>query len=168
MGSLSSCFLGLPFGSAGKESTCNVGDLGSTWFNPWLGRSSREGKGYPLQYSGPENSMDSVAHEVTKNWTWQSNSYFQFFSTPIPIFGIKKNYRISLLVVSGDTLPCALLLLFPKNTLEKKKKMLRSCFQVLVLLQVVGLRDDWTLENYAHFVKVWVAQSCPTLQPHGL
>ena len=40
---------GLPCGSAGKESTCNVGDLGSI---PGLGRSPGEGKGYPLQYSG--------------------------------------------------------------------------------------------------------------------
>ena len=43
-------------GSAGKESTRNVGDLGSI---PGLGRSPGEGKGYPLQYSGLENSMDS-------------------------------------------------------------------------------------------------------------
>ena len=48
--------LGLfPCGSAGKESTCNVRDLSLT---PELGRSLGEGKGYPLQYSGLENSMD--------------------------------------------------------------------------------------------------------------
>ena len=47
--------LGLPCGSASKESTCNVGDLGSI---PGLGRSPGEGKGYPSQYSGLENSMD--------------------------------------------------------------------------------------------------------------
>ena len=46
-------FVGFPCGSAGKESTCNVGDLGSI---PGLGRSPGEGKGYPLQYSGLENS----------------------------------------------------------------------------------------------------------------
>ena len=46
---------GFPGGSAGKESTCNVGDLGSI---PGLGRSPGEGKGYPLQYSGLENSVD--------------------------------------------------------------------------------------------------------------
>ena len=40
---------GFPGGSAGKESACNAGDLGSI---PGLGRSSGEGKGYPLQYSG--------------------------------------------------------------------------------------------------------------------
>ena len=43
---------GFPDSSVGKESTCNTGD-------PGLGRSSGEGKGYPLQYSGLENSMDS-------------------------------------------------------------------------------------------------------------
>ena len=41
--------------SAGKESVCNTGDLGSI---PGLGRSPGGGKGYPLQYSGLENSMD--------------------------------------------------------------------------------------------------------------
>ena len=44
-----------PYGSAGKETACNVGDLGSI---PGLGRSPGEGKGYPLQYSGLENSMN--------------------------------------------------------------------------------------------------------------
>ena len=47
--------MGFPGGSAGKESTDNVGDLGLI---PGLGRSPGEGKGYPLQYSGLENSMD--------------------------------------------------------------------------------------------------------------
>ena len=47
--------LGFPDGSAGKESACNVGKLG--WI-PGLGRSPREGKDYPLQYSGLKNSMD--------------------------------------------------------------------------------------------------------------
>ena len=57
---------GFPCGSAGKESACNVGDLGSI---PGLGRFPREGKGYPLQYSGLENSMDCTVHGVTKNQT---------------------------------------------------------------------------------------------------
>ena len=41
-----SSILGLPCGSAGKESACSVGDLGLI---PGLGRSPGEGKGYPLQ-----------------------------------------------------------------------------------------------------------------------
>ena len=48
-------FLGCPCGSAGGESACNVGDLGSI---PGWGSSPREAKGYPLQYSGLENPMD--------------------------------------------------------------------------------------------------------------
>ena len=58
-------FLGFPCGSAGRV-TCNVGDLGSI---PGLGRSPGEGKGYPLQHSGLENSMDSTVHGVTKSQT---------------------------------------------------------------------------------------------------
>ena len=53
-------------GLAGKESACNVGDLGSV---PALGRSSGEGKDYPLQYSGIENSMDFVVRGFAKSQT---------------------------------------------------------------------------------------------------
>ena len=56
-----------PGGSAGKETTCNAGDLGSI---PGLGRSPGEGKGYPLQYSGLENSMNCT---VTKSQTQLSD-----------------------------------------------------------------------------------------------
>ena len=59
-------FLGFPCGSAGKESTCNVEDLGSI---PGLGRSPGEGKGYSLQYSGLENSIDCIVHGVAKSRT---------------------------------------------------------------------------------------------------
>ena len=65
-GMLSSFKKDLPSSSAGKESTCNAGDLGLT---PGLGRSPGEGKGYPLQYSGLENSMDCIIYGVTKSWT---------------------------------------------------------------------------------------------------
>ena len=58
--------LGFPCGSAGKESACNAGDLGSI---PGLGRSPGEEKGFPLQYSGPENSMDCIVHRVAKSQT---------------------------------------------------------------------------------------------------
>ena len=52
-----------PGGSAGKESPYNAGDLGSV---PGLGRSPGEGKGYPLQYSCLENSMDCIVPGVTR------------------------------------------------------------------------------------------------------
>ena len=56
--------LNFPCGSAGKESSCNVGDLGLI---PGLGRSPGERKGYPLQYSVLENSMNCIVHGVTKS-----------------------------------------------------------------------------------------------------
>ena len=55
-------FGGFPGGSEGKESACNVGDLG--WI-PGSGRSSGEGTGYPLQYSYLENSMDRRGWRAT-------------------------------------------------------------------------------------------------------
>ena len=65
---------GFPDSSAGKESTCNVGDLGSI---SGLGRSPGKGKGYPLQYSGLESSMDYIVHGVAKSWTPLSDSQFR-------------------------------------------------------------------------------------------
>ena len=54
--------MGFPDSSIGKESACKAGDPISI---PGLGRSPGEGKGYPLQYSGLENSMDCIVHGVT-------------------------------------------------------------------------------------------------------
>ena len=70
---LPSASAGIPCGSAGKESASNVGDLGAI---PGLGRCPREGKGYPLQYSGLENSMASIVHGVTKSQTPLSDFHF--------------------------------------------------------------------------------------------
>ena len=67
--------MGFPCVSIGKESACNAGDLGSV---PGLGRSLGEGKDYPLQYSGLENSMDCIVHDVAKSWTRLSNFHFHF------------------------------------------------------------------------------------------
>jgi len=66
--------LGFPGGSAGKESACNGGDLGLIL---GLGRSPGEEKGYPLQYSILENSLDCVVHGVAKSQTRLSNFHFQ-------------------------------------------------------------------------------------------
>ena len=66
-------FLGFPFGSAGKESTCNAGDLDLI---PGLGRSPGEGNGYPLQYSGLDNPMDCTVHGVAKSQTQLSDFHF--------------------------------------------------------------------------------------------
>ena len=67
------CGLGFPGGSAGKKSTCNVVDLGLI---PGLGRSPGEGKGYPLQCSGLENSMDCIVHGVANGRTQLNDFHF--------------------------------------------------------------------------------------------
>ena len=61
--------MGFPGGSDSKAYACNVGDLG-------LGRSPGEGNGYPLQYSGLENSMGYIVHGVAKSWTRLSDIHF--------------------------------------------------------------------------------------------
>ena len=65
--------MGFPCDSVGKESACNAGDLGLI---PELRRFPEEGKGYPLQYSGLENSIDCIAHGVAKSRTRLSNFHF--------------------------------------------------------------------------------------------
>jgi len=62
----------------GKESACNAGDPGLI---PELGRSTGEGKGLPLQYSGLENSMDCVVHGVTESDTTERLSLSLHFHT---------------------------------------------------------------------------------------
>ena len=66
-------YMGFSGGSAGKESTWNVRDLGLV---PGLGRAPGEGNDYPLQYSGLENSMDCIVHGVTKSRTQLSDFHF--------------------------------------------------------------------------------------------
>ena len=64
--------MGFPQWLSSKESACNVGDLGSI---PGLGRSPGEGNGYPLQYSGLENPINCIDHEVTKRRTRLSDNF---------------------------------------------------------------------------------------------
>ena len=66
-------FLGSLVAKLVKNPSANVGDLGSI---PGFGRSPVEGKGYPLQYSGLENSMDYTVHEVAKSWTQLRDFHF--------------------------------------------------------------------------------------------
>ena len=68
-------FLGFPCGSAGKESICNMGDLGLI---PELGRSPGERKGYPLQYSGLEKSMGCTVHGIAKSQTRLSDFQYTY------------------------------------------------------------------------------------------
>ena len=68
-------FLDFPCGSDGKESDSSVGDLGSI---PGLGRFPGEGKRYPLQYYGLENSMGCMDHWVAMSQTQLSDFHFHF------------------------------------------------------------------------------------------
>ena len=66
-----------------------MGDLGSI---TGLGRSPGEGKGYPLQDSGLENSMDCIVHGVADSWTQLSDFHFHFYC--IVCFCLKSSYLI--------------------------------------------------------------------------
>ena len=70
-----SVFLGFPNGSAGKESTCIMRDLGLI---PGLGRSPGGGNNYPLQYSGLENSGDCAVHGIAHSLIILSNFHAHF------------------------------------------------------------------------------------------
>ena len=70
-------FLGFPGGSAGKEFACKAGDLDLI---PGLRRSPGKRKGYPLQYSGLKNFIDSIVHGVAKRQTWLSDFHLHFLS----------------------------------------------------------------------------------------
>ena len=87
-------FSGFPCGSAGEESACNAGDLGSI---PGLGRSPGERKGYPLQYSGLENSMDCMVHEVAKSHTRLSDFHLH---TDFHCYQRSNSYRVPIFEVS--------------------------------------------------------------------
>ena len=69
------CAWGFLGSSAVKESACNVEAPSSI---PGSGRSARKGNGYPLQYSGLENSMDYIFHRVSKSRTRLNDFHFHF------------------------------------------------------------------------------------------
>ena len=94
--------LGFPGGSAGKESACDMGNWSSI---PGMGRSPGEGKGYPLQYSGLENSMDCIVHGVAKNQTRLRD--FHFTSLP----GLNTTRPILLIYSSAQQFKVVTLLL---------------------------------------------------------
>ena len=84
---------GFPGGSDGQEPACNARDLGSI---PRLGRSPGEGKGYPLQYSGLENSRDYTVHGVAKSQTQLSDLHFTFKQPNIFLAGMILKTKIKL------------------------------------------------------------------------
>ena len=87
--------MGFPCGSAGKQSACNAGDLGLI---PGLGRFPGEGKGYPLQYCGLENSMNNIVYGVAK------------CQTPLNDFHFAQNVRLLSLIFMKRSLVFPILL----------------------------------------------------------
>ena len=78
-----------PGGSDVKDSACNAGHVGLI---PGSERSSGEGNGYPLQYSGLENSMDSIVRRVAKSRTGLSDFHLQ-----------TKNPRLNIMRITCST-----------------------------------------------------------------
>ena len=78
-----------PGDSDGKASAYIAGDPDSI---PGLGRSPGEGKGYLLQYSGLENSMDCMVHGIAKSRTRLSDFHFQW-NHPLPTWLFESEIR---------------------------------------------------------------------------
>ena len=104
-------FSGFPDSSVGKESACNAGDLASI---PGLERSPGEEKGYPLQYSGLENSMGLQELDTTESLPhflhyafvvnfiyFCSYLYFHHFSL---LFSLKKIFEINSYIIAFSLL----------------------------------------------------------------
>ena len=88
-------------GSAGKESTCNARDLSSI---PGLGRSPGEGKGYPLQFSGLETSLDCIVHGVAKSQTRLSGFHTFTFTQHTLVYWYTSesvNILVPLMIITG-------------------------------------------------------------------
>ena len=84
---------------------------------PGLGRSPGEGNGYPLQYSGLENSKDCIVHEVAKSWTQLSDFHFHF--TPKWAF-FNQGSKHSLMCYLAEN-PSFQVNLFPENTIKRNR-----------------------------------------------
>ena len=128
---------GFPGGSAGKESICNAGDLGSI---PGLGRSPGEGKGNPFQYSGLENSKDCIVYGVATSWTWQRD----FHQKKEVLINTKTNTRYIFLSLTSTWGQFSIYnnSLYLQSILQHSKRMM----WVYILLFSVNLpsKTDWS------------------------
>ena len=84
----------IPGGSDGKQSNCNGGDLVSV---PGLGRSPGVGNGYPLQYSGLDNSMDRGAWQATVHGVAKCRTWLREFNF---LLSLSCNGHIAFLLIS--------------------------------------------------------------------
>ena len=122
---------GNPHSSVGKESACNAGDLGSI---PGLRRSPGEGKGYPLQYSGLDNSMGYIVHRVTKSWTQLSDFHNNAIRHITRIVYLIRQLSWVLLIVVGGIVESMQELIIG-NHLEGYQQICSKC--LLLVVEVV-------------------------------
>ena len=122
----SSCF---PDSSVGKEFACSVGDLGLI---SGLGRSPGEGKRYPLQYSGLENSVDYIVHGVTRSQTQLSNFHFLSSSWCFQILDMMPEFYLDCL-------------LFPLSSCILLSTFLTYFFLILISMkpESVAIATEW-------------------------
>ena len=155
--------MGFACGSGGKESTCNAGDLGLI---PGLGRSPGEGKGYPLQSGGLENSMDYIVHGVAKSWTRLNNFHFDFECSCISwipthsrkVWASTKWQKVEM--NKTDTVPGFLELNIRNLCITTYMVSIQYCW----IRYCIGLWKDWTGLNW------WKGQPTPVFLPgksHG-
>ena len=125
--------LDFPDTSIGKESTCNVGDLGLI---PGLGRSPGEGKGYPLQYSGLENSIQSTGSQRVGH-DWATFTHWMRLEAMILVFWML-NFKPAF-SVSSFTLLKRLLVPLCFLPLEWCHLHIWDCFSLQSWFQLVSL-----------------------------
>ena len=148
-------FWGFPGGSDGKESACNAGHRGSV---PGLGRSLGEGNGYPLQYSGLENVMDSSLPGSSVHGTAESGMTEQL--THIQLFlrrndeevGIQSiRCRVNKMMVKSSSKTLWFIKQSLKGRGRKKDIFARwkdsGCLPCLWATEVVGAPDQATTES---------------------
>ena len=127
-----------PCGSAGKESACNAGDLGSI---PASGRYPGEGKGYLLQYSGLENSRDYIVHRVAKG----QNFHFHMIGL---IFRWLVEINCCLLMIEYGTTRVLFLTQLYSKFLYQVRPSKPSCLIFLLHMRVLFLRTPMCWEFY--------------------
>ena len=146
------CWYRKPGGSAGKESACNAGDLGS---KPGLGRSPGEGNSYPLQYSDLENSMDCIVHGVAKSWTQLRDFHFHRNS---PLRRWLLFTRMSQCMARG-------LNLYPLVQRTESSRPLECNTRVSACWCAPALSNTHEASTgFLHFSRSWCS---PTLEPQG-
>ena len=129
-------FLGFPCGSAGKQSTCNAGDLGSI---PGLGRSTGERNSYLLQYSGLENFVDCIVQFSSV----QSLSRVRLFAT---LWIAARQASLSITNSWSPPKPMSIELVMPSNhlILGRPLLLLPSIFpSIRVFSNESSLRRSW-------------------------